>query len=259
MMPAAVLLVSSTVSTASCSLVTTHDAHFTDASVQDADASSHRDAGHDSGPRERCTEPGLECRPPAPSGWSGPIVLVTGSGDSDAPPCPSVAPTSKFTTHSGLTADPANCGCTCANPDPSVMGCSGVNISPSCGILINGVTVPSGGCTTHASTASDAPWHVAESTFMALGECNPQPTVSVPPPTWSASHRACSFGEPVPCAHGVCAPAALADGERFCVFVEGTDVSNLSPGVPVPAHHSRERGRWTRVLYLRVWNSRGFM
>ena len=215
---------------AGCSLITTPRAEF---SVPDSGAQldgALRDAG-DARVPESCDDPDSRCGPPVPAGWFGPVVVVTGSGDGEAPRCPSVAPTSEFTARSGLTAEPAECGCGCADPGEGAMGCSNVNISPSCTLSINHVSVPAGGCTTHASTASDAPWRGAESTFMALGECDPEPTVSIPPPRWSASHRACSFGEAVPCPGGLCAPT-LADNERLCIFVDG-DVSTCPAGFPL--------------------------
>lgn len=199
--------------------------------TMDASVDGSLDAGpSDDANPSSCTGTTSRCGPSVPSGWSGPIVLVTGAGDGEAPPCPSTAPTSEFTARSDLMAAPAECGCTCADPDASVMDCSDVSISPSCTLITSAIVVPAGGCTDHASTSSDAPWRVSESTFMALGGCDPEPTISIPSPTWGASHRACSFGEPEACGDGVCTPP-LGEEDRLCVFTDG-DVSTCPPDFP---------------------------
>ncbi|MEM9188073.1 MAG: hypothetical protein AAGF12_02765 [Myxococcota bacterium] len=162
----------------------------------------------------------FDCVANAPAGWMGPVILVTDTPDI-IPDCPSDAPMSEFAARSGLTAPDAECQCTCDSP--AELSCTPVSLYSGTACLPMGMseqaTVESQMCETFSVVIAGRNWRASESSVVA-GDCNPNPTQVVPPSTWQASHRACSFGTPSACGPGICAPA-LETGERLCVYVTG--------------------------------------
>ena len=189
------------------------------------DASHTPDAGsHDGG--GGCSAPDQSCIPSVPAGWSGPVLLLSSSGDMAPAACPDFAPSTAFVAHSGLTAPSASCGCDCAEPSASQMSCGPVTVrSTSTCFSISGssviATVGQDSCNSvSGGMPSSGQWTASASTFSATGGCDPQPRVDVVPIQWDASHRGCGFGAPPSCGGGVCAPAPQS-GQRLCVYVEG--------------------------------------
>lgn len=190
----------------------------------DDDGGGPDDGGTDAGPP--C--PGaLTCEPAAPLGWNGPIVLVTGAGDAAPPGCPAMAPVTAFTARSGLDAPDATCGCTCTPPSAGQMSCGSAQVTShtQMGCITVGInrgSVANGGCMQLSSLPDTGYWSVSMPSFSTSASgCTPAPEVTVPAPSWNASHRGCGFGTPTSCgSEQVCVPPR-ADGERLCVWVEG--------------------------------------
>ncbi len=190
-----------------------------DAAPDDAGST---DAGSDAGPS--CPTD-LVCAPAAPAGWTGPIVLVSGSGAAAAPACPGGAPATAFTTRSGLTAADATCGCSCAAPPSGTMSCGTGTLRTSGSMCLTiGSTIATfanGECRSLPGLPSSGNWTLSRPAFTSTGACAPSPATTVPPVVWDASHRACGFGTPTACgASSVCVPSRAA-GQRLCVYVDG--------------------------------------
>lgn len=182
-----------------------------------------RDAGDGDGGDPGCTEAGFTCAPDAPAGWSGPIVFLTGPGADAAPACPGTAPATEFTTQSGLTADPATCGCDCTPPPSGQLSCGTVTIRTASSCFALGSThdtIARGQCKSISGMPDSGAWQASSSTLSSTGTCTADPDTSVPPVAWDSSHRACGFGEPAACDTGVCVPS-LEAGQRLCVYVDG--------------------------------------
>lgn len=181
------------------------------------------DSGPDGG-SDSCPDPTFSCGPTVPSGWNGPIILISGDGSGTPPACPSTAPVNAFTTRSGLDAPPAVCGCACAAPSASDMSCGAVVLTSTSSCTVGGTEraiVAQGACFEISALPTTGWWRAFNSTFSASGTCAPQPSIEVPRLSWAASHRGCGFGTPASCgSEGVCVPPRAA-GERLCVHVEG--------------------------------------
>lgn len=234
-------LLVSCVLVAGCSLVLDPSAHQNgagqrDAGTQDAapepDGGSEVDGGEvdageaDAGPP--C--PGsLICEPGAPPGWNGPVLLVTGAGDAPPPSCPATIPMTAFVAFSGLEAPEATCGCTCNPPPNGLISCGSATITrhrthdTTCATIETMLgTISHEQC--RDISLSSTGWYLFVSrppfSTTATG-CSPMPEVAVSPPSWQASHRACTFGAPTRCgSEQVCMPPR-ANGERLCIWVEG--------------------------------------
>lgn len=153
----------------------------------------------------------------APQGWSGPVVLVS-TTSSDAPPCPATAPHTEFTTHSGLSAPAAICGCACDQPAASQLSCGDVTLTSagdcfSTGMTLGTVGVKAGDCVALSSLPTFGVWLTSASTFSATGTCTPHPEVDVTPVQWAATHRACGFTDST--------PPPLGSDEQLCVYTDG--------------------------------------
>lgn len=231
-------LLASCLLAAGCSLVLDPSAHQKgdgqlDAGAQDAapgpdggdedGGGDSLDGGSDAGPS--CPE-SLICEPGAPPGWNGPIVLVTGAADAPPPSCPATVPVTAFTALSGLEAPEATCGCACTPPPSGQLNCV------SAGLTGHGSSACSApgwdlGNISNAQCTNLNPVNVASvslsrpSLSTSAPGCTPMPEVAMSPPSWGASHRACTFGAPTSCgSEQVCMPPR-ANGERLCIWVEG--------------------------------------
>ena len=168
---------------------------------------------------------GFQCTAPAPPGWNGPVVFISGPGSDAAPVCPGAAPATEFETRSGADARAASCGCTCDEPDASQLSCGAVTVRTASNCIIFGgtvvTTVGEGQCVATGGLPSTGSWKASSSTFSATGNCTPNPTETVPPVTYAMSHRGCGFGAPVACGAGVCSPDISGASARLCVWVDG--------------------------------------
>ncbi len=167
---------------------------------------------------------GLECQA-APAGWNGPVVVVHGTGDT-APACPG-GTSQAFFSHTGVTADPASCGCACG---PAPVGtCAGtVQIQSSSQCNVGGTVVATVGTSCVTLPNSGTKWTAIEPAYTGVaGGCTPNPTTSVPPLGWMASYRGCGVASPMGCGIDlVCAPI-LTGGQQLCVW--STDTNAVCP------------------------------
>lgn len=183
-----------------------------------------RDGGQDCDSGFRCV--------PSPIGWSGPVVLISGPGDANAPACPSFAPSTAFEGRSGLTAPPASCECSCEPPPASALSCSPVSVDTASNCFLvgdRGHSVAMHECTSVSPLPSSGKWRASSSTFSTTANCTAMATEEVEPLTWMASHRGCDLGEPTVCGDGVCTPPLQA-GQQLCVYAEGD--AECPPGFP---------------------------
>jgi hypothetical protein len=209
----------------------------TDAGAIDAaDASGARDAmGADARPLSDASDADAEeastphcggqfaCAPVVPVGWTGPFELSAG-----ATPSPMCGPNFSgpmLNGNSGLSAQPASCGCTC-NPTQAPCPATVVEFYASssiCGTVgaapCASVTLTPGVCTTVdalqtclAGVAGVVMTIPASSP--SQGSCTPIPNMLVPSYAWATGMRACSpsvVAQPADCPTGnLCLPAPAA-------------------------------------------------
>lgn len=150
------------------------------------------------------------CMPQAPSGWT--LVVMSTSRTS----CLGAWAASPSTSHDGLSAPPATCGCSCGAPSASA--CTyGLTVGQSCNFGC------SGGCTSTsnlypasnacvAASAGGSVYTVLGSAGGAGGSCAPQPSANAAAALWAHTALACSPSLPIgaaSCGSGnACVPAA---------------------------------------------------
>lgn len=164
------------------------------------------------------------CIPAAPAGWMGPIVFLSGPAAGSAPACPASAPSQAFTAQSSFGGAPASCGCSCGAPT-SGMSCGSANListNASCTAGSTTIATLADGACQAVTMPTSGGWTLSRPAFSASGaSCTPTPSVSVPPSTAGASHRACSVPSPTACgAAMVCAPTPTA-AQPVCVYIDG--------------------------------------
>jgi hypothetical protein len=211
------------------------------------DAPSQRDAAGDAGPRPDAQAPdagdgGLDgpvfsadgcsgattCAPVAPAGWTGPLALWEGTG---TPPACSAYYVPAFEGGLSLGVTAAQCSCSCTTPSGSTCGSVSVQFGTgNCGSSCGSTSIPQGACASVQTLASGcgagAGFTISGSTATG-GSCQPDASVTLPPPTWAMQASACAPASesPLGCAAGQqCVPAAPAPFEpHFCVMKAGTN------------------------------------
>lgn len=181
-------------------------------------------------------ENGGTCAAPAPSGWTGPIVLY--AGDSPSPACPASMPQAALDAHGDLQ-DPgaASCSCACELKGASCKG--SYSLSNYAGAGCTPDNCPSGGnpeefgvcypfIAGKCSNANPKPvlsWNVTVNAT-PQGTCSPvEQNPPLTPPSWSSEVRGCGSLSLAPggCDGGsVCVPAIpppFAAGA--CIFRAG--------------------------------------
>jgi hypothetical protein len=170
------------------------------------------------------------CADAVPAGWSGPVTLFDQSGATApaAPTCPTSFPTDAYDGNAGLSAANASCGCTCAGATGAQCSSSGIQYfsDMACQDACNagGYSLPPQFCVSTGCSGGPAAFIVTPPVVAYAGSCNPQPTSTVPPWTWSTTARGC---ETTPIAGtcsgaGLCLPSPPAPFTSVCVFQSGT-------------------------------------
>jgi hypothetical protein len=186
-----------------------------------------RDAGPD-GPYfapDACTG-GNTCAPVAPMDWHGPLAFWNGSGT--APPCENYY-LPYFDGGNGLSADAAQCSCSC-NP-PSGAACSSVSVqfgtggcTSNCG---SSLSTPPGMCTSLQSATTGCGTGVGmtiSGSTASGGTCQPAASVVLPAAQWTTQAVACEPVDmrPSGCSSGEqCVPAPAAPFQGFCIVKAG--------------------------------------
>lgn len=208
--------------TTDSSIGTTGDGPDTDDSSSEEGSSSGDDTSSDSSGGDAC-EDTQTCVPGAPDDWEGPVLVY--EGDAAPPSCPAAAPTSVLDAFADVTADPANCSCSCG--DPAGLSCGAATLiergNDCLSFVMNpqSFTIPPGVCVPISGT-NDTAWFLDEGSLdVSSASCAPAATESVDPPQTSGQVRACLPAAAEPCdEEGVCLGSDEAF-DRTCVFREG--------------------------------------
>jgi hypothetical protein len=204
-----------------------------------ADAARVTDAGVD-GPYfapDACAGTNT-CAPIAPPDWHGPLSIWTGSGT--APPCTNYY-VPYFDGGTGLSADLAQCSCSCNPPSGATCGSASVQFgtggcATACG---SSVVVAPAVCTSLQTVlngcASGVGATISGSTANG-GTCQPNTTVVLPPAQWTTQVAACEPLAESPAGGGAgqqCVPAPTAPFQGFCIVKPG---SNTCPSPFTSTH-----------------------
>lgn len=132
------------------------------------------------------------CADQIPQGWEGPLEVATGASAST---CSGSWAGPATTLSSGLSAQPAVCGCSCG--PPTDVSCS-ISVTPgdaSCTAIGASSTYSAGSCVTTDYTS------LLGSPQASGGSCAPNPSTTLPPVTWSTAIQSC---QPAAAAAGSC-------------------------------------------------------
>jgi hypothetical protein len=175
--------------------------------------------------------PAWTCTPAAvPAGWS--IVEYT----ANLRPACSADYGSPTDVVEGPAGDPATCGCACnvTTPGSCEEGAFAVSAGAS-GCTIGPVSSQGNGGTCSPATVNYTPPPGAKMQASALpytaGSCTPNPTVTLPPVTFTGQGRVCgsAVAAGAGCSGGAsCAPIAQGSGFNLCVAHDG--VQTCPPG-----------------------------
>ena len=218
--------------------------------VAKCDAGSAGDAAAD-GPIPACNG---ECVPTGPLEWTAPVLVWWGP-ESDAPPCPELAPSIGWEGRAGLSAANATCGAcscdaptgSCSAPDTITANAAACSGSTALHTAFDPPAAWDGGCT--AENAVDAGVLCGGTPVVPGVKC--VQSITIPPlvmhescaatvqvvphdkpaVVWSTFARACTSGGNGSCAmlDETCAPTGPA-GFRQCVLHEGdVDCPSFTP------------------------------
>jgi hypothetical protein len=185
---------------------------------------------------------GSLCVDPAPSGWSGPVILydATGTPLPVPPACPSTYPTQAYQGNAGLSGGNATCGCSCGTPMNAncnnsavpviavytTSDCSGTPCSDTLPYSAGGFCVGTGCSGGGSATVTQATGQNAS--------CTASPSTNVPTAQWSEVGRVCA----PPSVGGGCS------GSQVCVpespgmgFIAKACIVQTGPG-PCPSGSS---------------------
>jgi hypothetical protein len=168
------------------------------------------------------------CAPATPEGWSGPVLAMTAA---DEPPaCPAALGETVTTGHAGLTASPADCGCSCGL-DPA--GCPPVlaelSNEPECAATSLPVPIEAGECVSYPVELIPEGGSAFQPAARLATPCLATARTTLPPAEWASHVSACALATTGPCADGEC--AAIADpiaGAALCVWRDGDHACPLA-------------------------------
>jgi hypothetical protein len=184
------------------------------------------DAAVDVLPPQGCP---VGCLPLAPQGWAGPSAVYDGPSSGKPSTCPATQYTQKeVEAKAGVTAAPA--ACDCGNPTFAGNGVCTANIesytSTTCGgnaLFVD--TISTGNCKNPGFAFSGV--KVTAPTLVDAGGCSyPNPTKTLPPPTFASETVACGSAQTTACPSAPkCAatPVPAAPFTRMCIH-QGGDV-----------------------------------
>jgi hypothetical protein len=179
------------------------------------------------------------CVENAPTDWSGPAAIATGSGSGSPPLCTGTGYDRQVESLFGsLNEGTPNCGCTCSTPTgqcgtsicvhrtTTAQSCSlaGINIGDTCEH-----TVSVGSCFNATVSAYYKPMAPQ---WNATGMCTAQPTTSIPMPTWSRRMVACetNAADPAGCTSSAqCLPDLVNPLEAWCIYRDGDHACPAGP------------------------------
>lgn len=163
------------------------------------------------------------CIPPAPAGWTGPLLLVTAAGGT-TPPCTSAYPTLVQAEFADLTFSPAQC--TCGPATAQLSACWGsanisVGIATGCGGYQGSIYTDSTCAQPQFSGfyayAGYAAVETAESQLVCKGQLTGQ---MLPPVSWGSASSLCAPPAPTAqCSGGSCYPPP---GGPVCIYQTGS-------------------------------------
>jgi hypothetical protein len=177
-----------------------------------------------------CQNAGYTCAAAPPNGWTGPVAFWEAM-NMMPPACSGNYNSVSVDTNSGLSAQPAQCGCSCGFPQnqtcPSATGAV-YDGNGSCAIPCSGnFNVPTNnGCVNFGCSPSSGFTSALVPKFAASGgTCSANGSSTVPPATWTNNARTCAYGvatEQGGCmANNVCVGAAPNSFAGPCVVQAG--------------------------------------
>lgn len=203
-------------------------------------AATATDATTPSPPPIACAGGG-SCVPPAPGGWTGPVVVAEASGA--APACPTAMPQKAFEHHKNIVAQAAPCTCSCDLKGEKCVGNASFSSYGSVDCSVNScggsepITV--GECspfiTVNCGAGPDKTVGWKTSTNLtAQGRCDAALDPTPPPAaTWEKTVVGCgslSLSQGTCAAGNVCAPGGDAPfGTRHCIFATGDQACPAGP------------------------------
>jgi hypothetical protein len=182
---------------------------------------------------------GFECTPSAPGGWTL-VAFAAASGSVIPTSCSGAYAQNVAQGHAGLSAPPAQCGCTCPLAQAQGTTCPALSVGGYSQNSCNSGTL--GQTLSASSTCADfgnaqGSLFATEGTPTALGSCGTaNPSKTVPALQWQNSYAACGYTATSVGDGGVCeagsscieAPSS-AFAKKACVAQSG-DVA--CPGAP---------------------------
>lgn len=164
------------------------------------------------------------CASPAPTGWTGPVVVAMGPTPPTPPACPSDYPELLLDAGHDLIKPPAECTCECG---PPAAECNPIEFTwhdMSCGDIsgYEAFNQPPGTCTPTSKAGTLIAAHIGTK---PTGACTPKGTTTLPPIGFAESTRACGGAEDHGGCEGeaACLPRAPDPFGKLCIFREGYD------------------------------------
>lgn len=164
-----------------------------------------------------------QCVPPAPTGWTGPVAVRTGSGTQS---CTGNFPSlSGPSGHTGLNAPPHDCSSVCQAGGSCSLQCyywllNKPSTNGTCGGSGGGLGDNRNGCIT-----ASAPWHNASQDLSIQGDapyCRANyGSAGITQATWATDFQACTGSDPsgACAAGGVCKQTTGAPFEtKMCIY-----------------------------------------
>ncbi|MDP8998576.1 MAG: hypothetical protein M3O46_00510 [Myxococcota bacterium] len=146
-----------------------------------------------------CQAAGYACTAAAPTGWSGPAILWTGTLGTSAPACPT-GYQSALDAHAGPTGSPDACTCTCASSGATCSASGTFHADQVCANPTCATVTPdsSGACTPVVPTSScgSAGSYTMGSSLPTASGGTCTPSVMTTPgsaASWTTSARVCSW------------------------------------------------------------------
>lgn len=162
-----------------------------------------------------------------PTGWTGPALLRESDDPRRGGECPVEYPDLEPLGGAGLTAAPAECGCTCGSATGTSCALeTRLNFwgdDPTCsdGTPASSYDVFTTICNDFQATLPGGSYFQVEPVIVEGGSCNPQPVVALPPAAFAATASTCGGATLLEgCVDDeVCAPRA--DDDALCVWQAG--------------------------------------
>jgi hypothetical protein len=164
-----------------------------------------------------------------PDGWTGPVLLRESSDPKAPGECPETYPALEPAGGADLTAESAECGCSCGDAAGTTCALAttlhhwGTDPTCSAGSPVESFNVFTTVCNPLGLNVPPDSYFQVEPVLVEGGACAPETAAVIPPALWATNGSTCGGAELLEgCdASEVCAPRA--DDEALCVYQVGDE------------------------------------